>query len=321
MPYPLKFEPIFRTMPWGGDGLPARLRRETDVPHPIGEAWLLSDVDGNVSTVANGTFAGMSLRDVLADHADAVFGDDKPADGRFPLLLKLLDARQELSVQVHPDDAQAVRLKGDGFRGKTEAWVVLEANPVTSRLYAGFAPGMTEAAFRAAVEGHATPAALHQFAPNPGDCVFLKAGTVHAIGSGLLLFEVQQTSDITYRLYDWGRVDAKTGLARELHLEDGLACSDFAQGPCDPVTPTGQPPREGLVDCPHFSLVRHTVADEATVGEAGRCRIVTCIGGSGLVGGEAVEFGDVLLLPASLGRVGVTGRVTLLESGLGGAHE
>src|SRR5207248_6729631 len=132
-----------------------------------------------------------------------------------------------------------------------EAWVVLEANPATSRIYAGFRHGIGAGDFRAALKAKTVPHALHSFTPSPGDCVFLEAGTVHAIGCDLLLFEVQQTSDITYRLYDWDRIDAKTKQPRQLHVEEALACADFHRGPCYPVGPavavSGGVRREGLV--------------------------------------------------------------------------
>src|SRR5439155_25585440 len=124
-----------------------------------------------------------------------------------------------------------------GMNGKTEAWVVLERDPETSRIYAGFRPNVTADHFRTALAEKTTPGTLHSYTPSPGDCVFLEAGTVHAIGADILLFEVQQTSDITYRLYDWDRVDSKTGKPRDLHVEDGLACTDFDRGPCYPVHP------------------------------------------------------------------------------------
>lgn len=309
--YPLKFEPIFRPMLWGGTRLRERLRRPAD-PAPTGEAWILSDVDGALSTVRNGSLAGKTLREVLAAHGAELFGHAAPADGRFPLLLKLLDARTELSVQVHPNDAQAVELKGPGHRGKTEAWVILDADPGTSRIYAGFRPGLTAGDFRAALAAGTAPATLHHFTPAPGDCVFLPAGTVHAIGADILLFEVQQTSDITYRLYDWDRVDA-AGKSRELHVDHGLACADFARGPCHPVVLRGAGGRETLVECPQFTLHRHVRPRE--VGRAGHCTAVVCVGGAGTVAGEPVEWGEVVLLPASHGVAAVTGDVTLLECG------
>ena len=139
---PLRLEPIFKSMLWGGSRLPAFVRRPAPHADPIGEAWMLSDVDGDHSVIAAGAFEGRTLRDVIEAHPAEIFGDAVPADGRFPLLFKFLDAKRELSVQVHPNDEQAVRLKGDGHRGKTEAWVILDADPQTSRLYSGFRDGV-----------------------------------------------------------------------------------------------------------------------------------------------------------------------------------
>jgi mannose-6-phosphate isomerase len=320
--YPLTFEPIFKSMLWGGRRLPNFLGRPAPHADPVGEAWVLSDVDGNLSTVADGPLAGRTLRELIAEHPHHVFGDAVPADGRFPLLLKFIDARQELSVQVHPNDEQASRLHGPDKRGKTEAWVILDADPETSRIYAGFRDGVTGADFRAAMEAKTAPATLHSFAPQPGDCVFLRAGTVHAIGANVLLFEVQQTSDITYRLYDWDRVDAKTGKPRELHVEHGLRCSDFAAGPCHPVRPAAndRPHRsERLVDCEYFELHRHGHHEAFPVGADGRCRVVVGVEGRGHLDWNGQRYpvrpGAVVMLPATVGACALTpeGPVTVLE--------
>lgn len=323
--YPLRFEPIFTTNLWGGRRLPAYLNHT--VPHndPVGEAWVLSDVDGSPSRVAAGPLAGVTLRELLAADPARVVGAAKTPQGRFPLLLKFLDARQELSVQVHPNDEQAARL-GPGKFGKTEAWVVLDRDPATSRLYAGFAEGVTASDFRTALAARTTPRTLHGFTPDAGDCVFLEAGTVHAIGADLFLFEVQQTSDITYRLYDWDRVDAKTNRPRELHVEAGLACADFRRGPCRPVVPAatevGGVRREKLVACAHFTLERFTGAVPFRVGAANQCRAVVCVGGSGELESAGARYplraGDVYLLPAEVGAATAwpAAELTLLECGL-----
>lgn len=320
--YPLKFAPIFKSMLWGGQRLKLFLRQQDTTTEPIGEAWVLSDVDGHSSTVANGPLQGKTLRDLLSEGHRRVLGNARPANGRFPLLLKFIDARQELSVQVHPNDEQAHARK-PGQAGKTEAWVVLDACPETSKIYAGFRPGVCAQTFRSAMSDRAAHRTLHQFTPNPGDCVFLRAGTVHAIGANILLFEVQQTSDITYRLYDWDRVDAKTGQPRELHIDDGLACSDFASGPCHAVVPevVEQAParREKLVGCEYFHLHRHQGQEPFRVGETGACRAVVCVNGSGTLAGEAFATGDVILLPAEYGSALVQphGDITVLECGMG----
>lgn len=320
--YPLRFEPIFTANIWGGDRLPALLNRPAPHGEPVGEAWVLSDVPGSESRVAEGPLAGTTLRELMATDAEHIVGRAATPQGRFPLLLKFLDARQELSVQVHPNDEQAARLGPNKF-GKTEAWVVLDARPETSRLYAGFAQGVTAADFRAALAAGTAPATLHSFAPKPGDCVFLEAGTVHAIGRDLLLFEVQQTSDITYRLYDWDRVDAKTGRPRQLHVDEGLACADFRRGPCWPVGPAVAVAdgvrREGLVSCRYFALERLTASVPFRVGGTGACRAYVCVRGRGELENRGERFalrtGDVYLVPAECGACAVLPgeEVTLLE--------
>ena len=321
--YPLRFEPIFKSMLWGGRRLPGFLNRPPPTDDPIGEAWVLSDVDGSPSRVADGPLAGTTLRELLFADPARILGDAKLVNGRFPLLLKFIDARQELSVQVHPNDTQAAKAI-PGANGKTEAWVVIEANPERSRIYAGFKNGVTADHFRVALANGTTPQTLHSFTPSPGDCVFLEAGTVHAIGAEILLFEVQQTSDITYRLYDWDRVDAKTGQPRQLHVEEALACAAFDRGPCDAVKPLGVVASvnrrfEKLVRCPYFTLGRHLGEGPFRVGAMSECRVVVCIGGRGKLEWDeecyAISTGDVMLLPAEIGECICLpdGEMTVLE--------
>lgn len=325
--YPLRFEPIFKSMLWGGRRLPAFLNRPTPHDDPIGEAWVLSDVDGHPSRVADGPLAGVTLRELLAADPSRILGDAKPVNGRFPLLLKFIDARQELSVQVHPDDEQAARAV-PGASGKTEAWVILDAHPERSRIYSGFKPGVTADHFRDALAARQTPETLHSFTPRRGDCVFLEAGTVHAIGADILLFEVQQTSDITYRLYDWDRVDAKTGRPRQLHIEEALMCSSFHSGPCHAVEPVVEDhprgKRERLVGSEYFTLHRMTGTRRFGVGAAGQCRVVVVLDADGRSEIEwagdvtGIATGDVLLIPAEVGECSIlpAGEVTVLECGI-----
>lgn len=324
--YPLRFEPIFKHNLWGGRRLPEFLGREPPHNDAIGEAWVLSDVDGSPSRVANGPLAGTTLRELLATYPARILGKAPTAQGRFPLLLKFIDAQQELSVQVHPDDTRAAQHHGPGQFGKTEAWVILDADASTSKIYAGFVPGMTAERFRTALKDKTVPATLHRFTPKPGDCVFLEAGTVHAIGANILLFEIQQTSDITYRLYDWDRVDAKTGQPRELHIEQGLAASDFARGPCNPVQPVVTEAdgvrREGLVNCRYFTLNRLTSRVPFRIGAAGQCRAVVCIAGHGEIESEGQRYplatGHTMLVPAEVGECACrpNGELVVLDCGL-----
>jgi mannose-6-phosphate isomerase len=258
--------------------------------------------------VSDGTLAGTTLRDLLARDPVRILGANPASDGRFPLLLKFIDSKRELSVQVHPDDDRAVAA-GAGPFGKTEAWVILEACAQSSKIYSGLLPEATPELFRKALEDKSTANLLHSFSPQAGDCVFLEAGTVHAIGANVLLFEIQQTCDITYRLYDWDRLDEKTGKPRQLHVEEGLACSDFASGPRHPVRPKLSENwgvrEEELVDCRYFTLQRRTSRVPFAVGLPDRCRIVVCVAGSGEIESQGkrypLSWGDAILLPVEVG--------------------
>jgi mannose-6-phosphate isomerase len=215
-------------------------------------------------------------------------------------------------VQVHPDEESVARLwPGEG--SKTEAWFVLAAAPA-GRIYAGLRPGVDEKALRAAVAAGAVAECLHSFAPRPGDCLFLPAGTVHAVGGGVLLAEVQQSSDATFRLFDWGRKDAR-GQARALHVEESLACIDWKAGPVQPVRAEGYPDgpagplneegrvRQRLVTCRYFHLDYQRGARPWRL-EGGRMRALLVLHGRGALraaGGEhALRAGDTVLLPAAL---------------------
>jgi mannose-6-phosphate isomerase len=321
--YPLRFEPIFKPTIWGGHRLGELLNRSLPKTEPIGEAWVVSDQDASPSRVAEGPLQGMTLRQLMQRFGSRLVGPHVNG-GRFPLLLKFLDARDTLSVQVHPDDRHT-HLLPPGQRGKTEAWVVLHAEP-SSRIYAGLKPGLGPDDLRRALRAGTVADCLGSFVPKPGDCFFLRAGTVHALGGGVVLFEVQQNSDVTYRFYDWDRIDAKTGQPRQLHIEESLACTDFAAGPCGPVEPTVENRgirRERLVNCEHFTLTRLHGSRLFSVGATGRCHILIGLCGraqlDGFSGSCALDPGDVLLLPAELGETSCrpSGPVTLLECELG----
>ena len=253
----MRFEPIFEYRLWGGRRLAQLLTAPLPGDGPIGEAWVLSDRPDHQSRVASGPLAGLSLTPVAGGvpRADART-QGGPRFRRFPLLLKFLDARELLSVQVHPSDRQTRYLPADET-GKNEAWVVLEAGP-EGRIYAGLQPGTTPESLRRALGHAAIGSQLAGFTPKPGDAVFLPAGTVHSLGGDVVVFEVQQNSDVTFRLCDWDRVDPTTGRPRALQVDQALACTDFAQvalGPVLPVMETTAPVRrERLFDCEHFSL-------------------------------------------------------------------
>lgn len=222
----LRFQDGFMEKIWGGCKLRTQLGKRAPREKPIGEDWLVADHPHHESVVLEGPAVGMGLRQLVGQHAAEILGA-RPRltpNGRFPLLLKLIDAAEELSVQVHPDDEQAVAF-GEADAGKTEMWHVIQADP-GAELICGLRPGVDAQRLARAVHETTVEAEMVHFAATPGMSVFVPAGTVHAIGGGIVLAEIQQNSDITYRLYDFGRVDA-AGKRRELHLEKGLKVADY----------------------------------------------------------------------------------------------
>jgi len=309
--YPLRFEPIYQYRLWGGRRLADVLTAPLPADGPVGEAWILSDREDHPSRVADGPLKRRTISQLMNQSPEQLLGRlaarFHPGVHRFPLLLKFLDAREMLSVQVHPSDAHTELIPA-GESGKTEAWVVLEAGP-ESRIYAGLKPGVTEAGLRQAVTDGEVADRLECFTPKPGDGVFIPAGTVHTLGGGVVVFEVQQNSDVTFRLYDWNHVDAKTGKPRALQIDRALACIDYGEcagGPVAPVAESTAPVlRESLFHCEQFWLWRVCGDSPFTVGAAGAPRVLVCIEGTGQVehGGGAYTAGkgDVWLLPAVTG--------------------
>jgi mannose-6-phosphate isomerase len=304
--YPLRFEPIYQYRLWGGRGLANVLTAPQPVG-PVGEAWVLSDRDDHASRVANGPLKGLTIGQLLQQSPEQMLGKLAARFRRFPLLLKFLDAREMLSVQVHPTKANTNLLPA-GDTAKTEAWVVLETGK-QSRICAGLKPGTTAADLRRALANGTVADHLACFPPKPGDAVFLRAGTVHSLGGDIVVFEVQQNSDTTFRLYDWDHVDAKTGKPRALQVDQAIACIDFAEGPVGRVAPvveaTTPVERERLFHCEHFWLWRLRGQSPFSVGAANVPRVLVCIEGAGQIerGGAtyAVAKGNVLLLPAVVG--------------------
>lgn len=262
--YPLTFDPAFKDYPWGGRNFETKLGRK--IPDGIvAESWEISAHPNGSSLVNNGTLAGKSLADVMTLWgADLVGSNSEEALelGKFPLLIKLLDANRWLSVQVHPDDEYG--LANEGELGKTEMWVVLHAEPNAEIIY-GFKPGVTKAAYAEALRADNAAQDLHRLTIKAGDVVFVPAGAIHALGPGVMVAEIQQNSDTTYRIYDWGR-------PRPIHIDQALAVLNF-----DLVAPSTTAPveilnEEGLVveqlaTCPYFQTERVTLpADNAYYG-------------------------------------------------------
>ncbi len=314
--YPLRFEPLFRRYLWGG-------RRLADVLNkPIGdesaaESWEIVDHGPDQSVVSFGSFAGMTLQQLVDQHGDQLLGKGLMEElwspsipsqirGRFPLLLKFLDANKDLSVQVHPDDTFGATLDPPDL-GKTEAWYVMHADD-GAKIYAGLKDGVTKESFQKAVEAGQTEAVLHSFEPQAGDCVFIPAGTMHAIGAGLLIAEIQQASDTTFRIYDWGRVD-KDGKSRPLHIDQGIAATDFSRGPVNATHPIEKKDARDqvftqLVSCDNFVMNRRTFSGSIQLGGDGKCRIIAVTQGRLEIendpGNRPLELGQTAVLPASL---------------------
>jgi mannose-6-phosphate isomerase len=237
--YPLKFKPLFIEKMWGGRKLQTVLGKSLPPDKPIGESWELYDFPPGVidqsgrwisAEVANGPLAGQSLHALLEEFGAQLHGDVPllPPHGQFPLLIKFLDAREDLSVQVHPDQAYARQHPGAHL--KNEAWYVLE-HSAGARLLKGLRNGASQDAMRAAIQNGSVESLINSVSVKPGECFYLPSGTVHALGAGILVAEIQTPSDATFRLFDFNRVDPGTGKPRTLHVEEALACIDFTGKP------------------------------------------------------------------------------------------
>ena len=310
---PLLFTPLYKEKIWGNGRIRTHLGRPLPAGSKIGESWEISDCGADQSIIASGPLSGMTLSRVADEAHDTLIG---PADqaGGFPLLCKFIDAADRLSVQVHPSDNDA-RLNGWGTRGKAECWFVVDAGP-SAHCIAGFNRDTTREEIRSALAEGSLATLLASVPISRGDVLLIPAGTVHAILGDSLLYEVEEMSDTTLRLYDWGRVDA-TGKPRALHIRDALAVVDtVAAGnrPLPPVTfETAGCRHSYRTACRHFAIEQYSFYRDAEIAVPGRrsFRIVTVVGG-GLhlrySGGKAdLPLGCTALLPAIMGEVHAVG--------------
>ncbi len=229
---PLVFEPYFRRQIWGETRLQRLLGKSLPPGGSFGESWEISAHPHHVSRVAEGPFKGATLTDLWSEYPDEFRSPLESSRSQFPLLFKLLDCHETLSVQVHPDDDDARELLGEP-NGKTEAWVVLHAEP-GSQIYAGLKTGVTRGDLETHLDRGTVADCLHSFEPRVGDCVLIEAGTVHAVGGGVVIAEVQQSSDATFRLFDWNRASAD-GCPRPIHRDAALRCIHWDLGPISPI--------------------------------------------------------------------------------------
>ena len=315
--YPLQFQQVFRRYLWGGRRLGSVLGKNIGAGKDYAESWEVVDHSSEQSIVSNGPLAGIALTDLLKQYGQELMGRHHPTD-RFPLLFKYLDANEALSLQVHPDDSRAAKLDPPDL-GKTEAWVVLDRKP-GSVIYAGLKSGFDRAALSREVARGTTELCMHKVEPCVGDCLFIPAGVVHALGAGCVIAEIQQSSDTTYRLFDWNRVDTD-GKSRPLHVEEALKAIDYDHGPVHPQIPkvTESEQVERLVDCSKFVLDRWKLDRTQMLAGDDRFHIVSVIAGKVELSTVSytvdLSLGDTVLLPAAIGAVELrtTSSATLLD--------
>ena len=291
---PITFSPIYQKRVWGGRRLESDLGRQLPPGEVIGESWEIVDREEARSVVREGPFEGRTLHDLWSAHREEIFGPDAPDTARYPVLAKILDCRETLSVQVHPPAGIAARLKGEP---KTEMWYLLDADERAS-LYAGFKPGVSRPVFEEALKSGAVEPLLHRLEVRRGDVMFIPSGRCHAIGGGCFIIEIQQNSDTTYRVFDWNRVGLD-GKPRALHVAESLASMDFADVELALTRAQG----ERVVTCEHFTVdLWHLDAPREDTEAAGSVFVVT--DGRVSCAGRSFQRGDFFLLPASMeGRV------------------
>lgn len=309
---PLFFHRLLKEKVWGGKRLATMLEASLDFDGPLGETWELSDYPGEETTVRGGPCDGFSLRELMEHHGSALLGESKPSrDGRFPLLVKFIDAGDDLSVQIHPPDGP----KSPTGVGKTEAWYVLDAEPGAG-VICGLSPDTNRQTFEQEAGDSRVQNHLYTVPVSAGDCIFVPSGMTHAIRTGVILCEVQQTSDVTYRMYDWDRMGLD-GKPRETHLSRALDVVDYELGPGRAIRAEFENPGESanvisLAECKYFTLQAVRVNSLVRHEPHGLARVLSVVKGSGSVrtpGSDqeprTLRFGDVILLPGTLDAIEV----------------
>ena len=302
---------------WGGRRLGTVLGKPIGDESDYAESWEVVDHGQDQSTVSAGSLAGTQLHELVRQRGDELLGRHHPL-AQFPLLFKFLDTHTALSVQVHPDDEQASTLNPPDL-GKTEAWVILERNE-DSKVYAGLKRGFDREALTREVVRGTSHLCLHSLVPEAGDCQFIPARVVHALGAGLLVAEIQQSSDTTFRVFDWNRLGSE-GKPRPLHIEQALETIDYDRGPIQPQVPqvTDRAHVRRLVACEKFILDRWEFETDDWVGGDERFHIIAVLDGSVWIDGDAakrpLQKGDTALIPAASGKTKLSpeGRGVMLD--------
>lgn len=306
--YPLKFEPVLKEKLWGGTTLVSRYYKKADPARKYGESWELSSITGDLSVVSNGFLAGNNIEELIEVYMGDITGDAvfEKFGNEFPLLIKLIEAREDLSIQVHPGNTMA-KERHKAY-GKTEMWYILESER-DSKIFTGFKEEITRETYLDALHSGELVSLLNIETPQPGDTFFTPAGRIHAIGSGIILAEIQQTSDITYRISDWNRKDSK-GKSRDLHNDLAMDAIDFkAAGENKISKKITLNKTENLVNCEFFTTniicFNELISKDYNLIDS--FVIYLCTEGEFLIrwdgNSEPVMKGDTVLLPAMIKEV------------------
>ena len=298
--YPLKFEPILKEKIWGGEKL-IKLLNKKSTRNDIGESWEISDVEGDTSIVSNGFFKGKDLKKLIKSHKEALVGKSvyEQFGDRFPLLIKYIDAKEALSIQLHPNDELAKK-RHNSF-GKTEMWYVMQADK-DAELIVGFQQDSTKEEYLEYLEGKFLLDILNVDKVKKGDVYFIPTGRVHAIGAGVLLAEIQQTSDITYRVYDWDRQDSE-GNYRDLHTEEAIEAIDYkAQNQYTTNYSKKLNKQSNIIDCQYFTTNNFSVKGNLKVNHSDKDSFVIymCVEGNVSINNVKLNQGETVLIPAIL---------------------
>ena len=316
---PLKFKALLKQTIWGGDKI-IPFKHLDDHLENVGESWEISGVPGNETVVADGEYAGKKLNELVIEQKDKLVGkaNYERFGDEFPLLIKFIDARQDLSIQVHPTDEIAKRQGKE--RGKTEMWYIMDSDK-DAKLYSGLKKQITPEQYKAMVEDDTITDALAQYEVKEDDCFFLPAGRIHAIGTGCFLAEIQQTSDVTYRIYDFKRKD-KDGNYRQLHTKEAAECINYTVED-DYRTHYEHKKNEGvtLVECPYFTTAVYDLDEPMTLDYIELDSFVILIGlkGEGTITDNegntvTISAGESILVPATTETLKVEGTIKMLET-------
>lgn len=316
----LTFTPQFKSVLWGGKRI-SQFKRITPQGDNIGESWELSGVPGHESTVAAGPYKGKNLHEMLLEHGKEILGDKlvKRYGNEFPLLIKFIDSADDLSIQVHPDDALAQ--KRHHCPGKTEMWISIDPTE-QAYLYSGLNRALTSEEYRQRIKDNTILECLNKYYPQKGDIFFLPAGRIHSIGKGNFVLEIQETSDITYRIYDYNRRDSN-GCPRQLHVEESIEAVDFNDlaGSAPTTVPAAGNTEHILADCSHFTTTAINVNGQFTIDLEKRASftvIVAVNGHAPIIDAEGrvtmLPQGSTALIPASMPRVTIRGNCQVVTT-------